>query len=42
MVEASVDHSVRCARSIAQAIDIFERTAMDFGSRRGKGCGGCI
>jgi hypothetical protein len=37
-----VDHAIRLARPTAQALKIFERTALDLGSRRGKGCGGRI
>jgi hypothetical protein len=39
MVEAGVDHGVGRSRAAAQAIEIFKRAAMNFGTCRGKrGC----
>ena len=36
MVEGGVDHAVRGGSAAAQALEIFERAAVDFGASRGK------
>ena len=42
VVKGGVDNAVRGRCSAAQALEILERTAMNVGPGRGKGCGGRI
>ncbi len=42
MVESRVNHAVRRCRAAAEAVEIFERTAVDLGAHPRKGLGPCI